>query len=352
MLRSKVHAPVNGELELPAALLQNLDSFGVGETYEVVLHHEVQTVYQFLVEVLVQEGDVVGTMLQSVVDAVFDEFLGEIHVVLDLVECHLGLNHPELGEVAGCIGVFGAERRAEGVDAAQRRGAEFTFQLAGYRQRRHLAEEILRIVYLTILCLRQIVQWQGRNLELSAGALAVGGRDKRGVEIIESLVVEELMHGESQRMAYTEHCAERVGARTQMRFLAQELQSVALLLQGICGRVGGAVQFELIGLHLYALSFAGTWRQYALHVDGAAGGDGLQIVLRSLRQVEHYLQVVDGAAVVQGHELHVLVATAGTHPALYVYFLALVFRGVGKQLLYCCSANLFHIIQKLLDAGC
>ena len=96
MLRCKVHAPVNGELELLAAFLQNLDSFGVGETHEVVLHHEVQTVYQLLVEVLVQEGDVVGAMLQGVVDAIFDEFLGEVHVVLDLVESNLRLVGPKV----------------------------------------------------------------------------------------------------------------------------------------------------------------------------------------------------------------------------------------------------------------
>ncbi len=77
-----------------------------------------------------KEVDVVGTMFEGISDAVFYEFLGEVHIVLNLVERHFRLNHPELRKVAGRVGVFGAESRPERVDASEGRCSELAFELA------------------------------------------------------------------------------------------------------------------------------------------------------------------------------------------------------------------------------
>ena len=45
-------------------------------------------------------------------------------------------------------------------------------------------------------------------------------------------------------------------------------------------------------------------------MDGRAGGDGAQVVVGEESHVEDYLHRTDGRAVVEGHKLHVLVASA------------------------------------------
>ena len=96
VLRSEVDTPIDRELKLLAALFEDLDALCVGKAYEVIFDYEVESLDELLVEVLVEEFDVVLAVLEGIPDAVFDEFLGEVHVVFYLVEGHLGLDHPEL----------------------------------------------------------------------------------------------------------------------------------------------------------------------------------------------------------------------------------------------------------------
>ena len=42
-----------------------------------------------------------------------------LHVIVDITEGHLGLNHPELGQVPGSEGVLGTEGGAKSVDVGQ-----------------------------------------------------------------------------------------------------------------------------------------------------------------------------------------------------------------------------------------
>ena len=151
------------------------------------------------------------------------------------------------------------------------------------------------------------------------------------------------MHRKGQCVAYAEHGAKRVGARTQMRLLAQELHGMTLFLQRITG-VGGAVHLYLIGLQLNGLAFALALGKSALCVDGRTRGDELQKLLLTAEaaHVEHYLQVLDGGAVVEGYELNVLVASARTHPALYIDLLTCICCRVCKQTFYGNSLYIFH----------
>ena len=65
---------------------------------------------------------------EHVADDAFQERLGQGHVVVQVEEGHLGLDHPELGEVARGVRVLGAERGAEGVDLAQGAGEDLALQ--------------------------------------------------------------------------------------------------------------------------------------------------------------------------------------------------------------------------------
>ena len=56
--------------------------------------------------------------LEDSLDDVGEEGFGEGHEAVEVHVGDLGLDHPELGEVAAGLGFFGAEGGAEGVDAA------------------------------------------------------------------------------------------------------------------------------------------------------------------------------------------------------------------------------------------
>ena len=72
--------------------------------------------------------------------------LGQVRVVVEVGEGHLGLDHPELGQVPARVRVLGAEGRAEGVDVAQRAGVGLALELAADGQAGAAAEEVLRVV--------------------------------------------------------------------------------------------------------------------------------------------------------------------------------------------------------------
>ena len=71
---------------------------------------------------LVKELEVFATVVEQVLNTVFEEVFRQIHVHFKVVKCHLRFDHPELGKVAGSVGVFCAERRSEGVDLSETHG--------------------------------------------------------------------------------------------------------------------------------------------------------------------------------------------------------------------------------------
>ena len=255
-------------------------------------------------------------MLQGVADERLEEVLGQLHVVLQLVEGHLGLDHPELGEVARRVGVLGAERGAERVDAAQGQRTQLAFELARHGEVARLAEEVLRIVHLALPGFRNVVQIERRHVEHGAGALAVRGRDERRVEVVESVAVEVVVDGIGHGVADAQHGAERIGARTQVGDVAQEFERMTLFLEGIGLGIGRTVERDRGGLHLDALARAERLDESSVHTQAGARGHGAELLLADLRQIDHHLNVRCARAVVQGDERHVLVAALGAHPSL------------------------------------
>ena len=316
VLRLQVASPVARELKLAARSFQNLDALGVVEPLEIVVQHEFQPFDQLLVPHLAHEFQILAAVLQRIADQVFEELLGQLHVVLQLVEGHLRLDHPELREVARRVGILGTERGAEGVDAPQRQRAQLAFELSRYGQVAGFAEKILRIVDPPVLGAGRIVQIERRHLEHGARTLAVGGRDERRVPVVEAAVVEELVDGEGHGVTDAQHRAERIGTRTQVGDVAQEFERMALFLQRIGRRVGRAVNLDRRGLHLDALALAGRLHEPAVDTDAGARGDLTHRLVVELRQLDDHLNARHARTVVQGDEGDVLVAALGTHPPL------------------------------------
>ena len=73
-------------------------------------------------------------VLEDARDDVGDEVFGELHEAVEVEVGDLGLDHPELGEVAAGLGFFGAEGGAEAVDLAERERGGFDVELAGLRE--------------------------------------------------------------------------------------------------------------------------------------------------------------------------------------------------------------------------
>ena len=106
MLTSQVVAPVAGEFKLLAildGLLQNIDTLGVRQTHEGFLQHAFKALNQGLVNHLVEEGEIVLTIVERPLHTVLDEVFLQIHQLFLIEESNLGFYHPELGQVAWSI---------------------------------------------------------------------------------------------------------------------------------------------------------------------------------------------------------------------------------------------------------
>ena len=269
MLGLQVAAPEDLVVELVVVLLEELDGLGVGDVAEVGGHDVLQTVDEALVDELVEEGHLLRCVVEDVGDDELDHILGELHVVGEVGERDLRLDHPELGRVAGGVGVFGAEGRAEGIDVAEGLRKRLAVELAGDGQVRLLAEEVLAVVDPAVLSAGQVIKIERRDLEHLARALAVGAGDERRMDVDEVALLEELVDGVGDEAADAEDGLEGVRARTQMRHGAQILHRMALGLDGII-RGGRALDEDLARLQLKRLLGLGRQDQRAGDDDGRA----------------------------------------------------------------------------------
>ena len=247
----------------------------------------------------------------------------QVHVVLYLVEGHFGLYHPELGQVAGSVGVLGPECRSECVDLAQGHRSELTLELTADGQVGVAAEEVLRPVHLSFRSAGRIAHVEGSHLEHSACTLSVRCCDEGCVKVVETLVVEVFVNGVCHGVADSQHGSEGVGAWTQMCDLAQELHAVTFFLERVFLGVCGAVDLDGGCLDLHLLTAADGFDEFSCYCDACSRSDVLEgLIGGESRHVAYNLYVVDGRTVVEGDECDVLVASFGPYPALGEYFLA------------------------------
>ena len=181
---------------------------------EFRIQHMVQTVQKSLVHEGVEEIHLLGSILQHILNDIFQHGLRKIHVVVQIRESTLRLNHPELRRVTGGIGILRAEGRPEGIDIAEGLGICLAVELSAYRQVRLLAEEILAVIYIALLVQRRILGIQCSHTEHLARALAVASGDQRRVHIDEASLLEEFMDGVCAQGTHAEHCLESIGPRS------------------------------------------------------------------------------------------------------------------------------------------
>ncbi len=164
-----VAAEIVADLRLGVAvLLEDVDRLGVGDAREGGLH------FLELRRVALERLELLFAISRHAADDVLEEVLGELHVALEIHERDLGLDHPELGEVAARLRFLRAERRAEAVRLAERGRRGLHVELARLREVRGLAVVV--------------------GLEEVRRALARVGREDRRVDEREAAAVEEVAH--------------------------------------------------------------------------------------------------------------------------------------------------------------
>ena len=103
MLALKVSTPAYRIFPFYSGSLKDLDTLCVGKAYEFSICYALKSLDKLVVISVVEELDVVVSVVKGILHKVLDEFLREVHVVLDVVECHLRLDHPELCKVARSV---------------------------------------------------------------------------------------------------------------------------------------------------------------------------------------------------------------------------------------------------------
>ena len=258
-------------------------------------------------------------MLQSVLQDVLQAVFRQLHVVLQVGERDLWLDHPELGQVPGRVAVLRPERGPKGVHLAQGHGPQFCLQLAAHRQVGFLAEEVLADVHRAVFGARRILDVQRRDAEHLASPLGVTSRDDGGVELVEPALVEKAGHGVLPHMPHAEHRPERVGPEPQVRFLAQEIQAVPFHLDGELVRVRLAKKDQFLDHQLGGLPTPLAFNQGAQRLHGRAGVELLEEVVGGLVFVDHPLEVVQRGSVVHGQKA---VVSKRPHPSAHLVRLA------------------------------
>ena len=238
--------------------------------------------------------------------------LGKIHVVGQVVERHLGFDHPELGEVPGSVAVLRPKRRAKGVHLAKCHGTELGLELAADGQVGGLAEEVGRMVDRPVLGLRDLIEVEGGHLEHLARSFRVAAGDDGRVEHVEPSLVEVLVDGILQTVAQAEDGVERARPEAQVGLLTEELHGVALHLDGVNLRVGVAEHLDAGHVHLGGLAGALALHQLAFSANGRTRCEPLEQGLLGAIAVEDKLQVAQARPVIDGEEL---VVAEGAHPA-------------------------------------
>ncbi|MNF78279.1 hypothetical protein D3C84_604550 [compost metagenome] len=257
VLGGEIDAPGDRELEGLAAVFQHFDGIGVVDLGEVGGDEALQTVDGVLVDVLGEELQIVAALGQHGIEDVLQHGFGQGGVIFQIGEGYFRLHHPELGQVAAGVGVFGAEGRAEGVDLGQGAGIGLDVELTGDGQEGLLAEEVLVVIHLAFGRARQVFHVQGGDAEHLASAFGVGGGDEGSGDPQIAFFVEEAVNGLGQAVAYPGHGADHVGTGTQVTLLAQVFDAVALGRHGVGVRVfDPAHDLDVGGLQLEGLAAA------------------------------------------------------------------------------------------------
>mmetsp|Transcript_75451 Transcript_75451/g.110537 ORF Transcript_75451/g.110537 Transcript_75451/m.110537 type:complete len:303 (-) Transcript_75451:806-1714(-) len=210
MLRAEVGAEDNvGELPLGSVFayfrLKKQDGVVVGDPCKGRVDQGLEPLQQRLVIHVIEELHVLGAALQHVIHDIFDVGLGICLDSCQIGEGHFGLDHPEFGQMAGCLTVLSPEGGAKGVDVAQRARIRLATKLSRHGQEGRFAEEVVAKVHLTGLGFLERIHVSGKSgdSEHFACSLAVAGCDDRSLEVEKPLLLEKGMRRLGERRPNT-----------------------------------------------------------------------------------------------------------------------------------------------------
>ena len=318
MLALEVRSPVHRVFELDTVcngFFQNLHGFGIGDALEGDAQYALHPLDEPFVVFVVEEPEVFHAVVQGPLNQEFHKFLGQFHVVIDVVEGHFRFNHPELRQVARGVGVLCPEGGAESVDFTYRRGSQLAFQLAGNREGGLLPEEVFAEVHISLFVQGDVLQVQGGYLEHVSGALGIAFRDEGRVEIDEAFLVEEGMDGKGHLVADSQDGAEGVGPQAHVGHAAEVFQGGVLFLEREAHRVALSQYLDVRSLDFHGLAAAHGFYQFSTDGQGGAGGYLLEELFIEEFRVGYYLNIGNGGAVVKGDEFNLFVASFGADPA-------------------------------------
>ena len=246
-----------------------------------------------------------------------DEILGQIHVVVQIVESHFGFNHPKFRQVTRGIGVFCPECWSKSINLSQSHGKSFAFQLSGNRQVGMFSKEIFFVIDFAFLVFGQIVQWQGSHLKHFAGTFGIGTSDDGGVDIHEPFLLEITVNGKRQNRTHSHNGSKSIGSHSQMRIFTQEFQGMFFRLHREFLRIRIAKNFYFFNLNFIFLAGTFAFHQISRNRNGCSGGDSFQDFFGRVFKIDHALDVVDGRTVVQRDKL---IVSKSSYPTFRIYF--------------------------------
>ena len=164
-------------------------------------------------------------------------------------------------------------------------------------------------------------------MEHFASPLAVGTSDKRSVNIVEPLAIEEVVNCKSHCMTDAKNCSESIGTETQVSNLAEEFEAVTLWLQRIFVGICIAENGNVLCLQFHLLSATHRLDGLSVNRQSSTSVNTSQFLFQFGIYIQHHLKVIYSRAIVQCDETYVLANTLSPNPTHYGCFFS-KFRGV------------------------
>ena len=203
-------------------LLEESDTFGIFHLTEVSLEDFVELIENSFINPFVEELHLIWAVIKDVLDAELDAGFDAFHIVIEISESKLWLNHPEFAGVTGGVGFLGTEGWTKGVNIFEGHREGFDVKLSGDSQGSATAIEVIDWVFR--------VSGDGED---GARTFSIVTGDFWGVDIDEASFLEEGMDGHGKHASDPEDSVEGVGSWTKIGFFTKELKGGLLLLKRV-----------------------------------------------------------------------------------------------------------------------